>query len=128
MIETSQWTLSSLDAHTNTQAMGRSAYLALYSGLVRFDMERDSTGTKQIKLVGDLAESWEQPDPKTIIFHLKKGVTFHDGSAFDASVAVWNVLRGRDNPKSILKTILEPLDTAEAVDANTLRLKLKQNN
>ena len=27
---------------------------------------------------GRVAESWEQPDPETTIFHLKKGVYFHD--------------------------------------------------
>ena len=27
---------------------------------------------------GSLAESWEQPDPETTIFHLRKGVYFHD--------------------------------------------------
>ena len=27
---------------------------------------------------GRLAESWEQPDPETTIFHLRKGVYFHD--------------------------------------------------
>src|SRR5580692_10779205 len=28
---------------------------------------------------GDLAESWEQPDRLTYVFHLRRGVTFHDG-------------------------------------------------
>ena len=27
---------------------------------------------------GKLAESWEQPDPETTIFHIRKGVYFHD--------------------------------------------------
>jgi ABC-type transport system substrate-binding protein len=29
-------------------------------------------------LKGALAESWEQPDPMTVIFHLRKGVRFHN--------------------------------------------------
>jgi ABC-type transport system substrate-binding protein len=42
-----------------------------------------------------LAERWEQAadDPKTWIFHLRKGVTFHDGTAFDADAVIWNLER-----------------------------------
>ena len=29
-------------------------------------------------LVGSLAESWEQPEPGTLIFHIRKGVRFHN--------------------------------------------------
>ena len=66
--------------------------------------------------MGDLAESWEQPDLKTIIFKLKQGVRFHDGSEFDAEAAAWNILRGRDHPKSFNKASLAAIESAEAVD------------
>ena len=33
-----------------------------------------------MKLHGDLAESWDTPDPLTYIFHLRNGVKFHDGT------------------------------------------------
>ena len=29
-------------------------------------------------IVGRLAERWEQPDPTTIIFHIREGVNWHD--------------------------------------------------
>ena len=32
-----------------------------------------------------LATSWEFPDPKTMVFHLRSGVTFQDGTTFDAN-------------------------------------------
>ena len=39
-----------------------------------------------------LAESWKPPDPTTYIFHLRKGVTWHNGREFMASdVAYWYV-------------------------------------
>jgi len=43
----------------------------IFSGL----LARDS----QMNLHGDLAESWDIPDPLTYVFHLKSGVHFHDG-------------------------------------------------
>lgn len=58
---------------------GQSQHLdgLLFSSLVQRD--------DQMVLHGDLAESWETPDPLTYIFHLRKGVTFHDGSALTSA-------------------------------------------
>jgi peptide/nickel transport system substrate-binding protein len=33
----------------------------------------------QMTVVPDLAESWDTPDPVTYVFHLRRGVKFHDG-------------------------------------------------
>ncbi|MGC1672164.1 MAG: ABC transporter substrate-binding protein, partial [Candidatus Acidiferrales bacterium] len=33
----------------------------------------------KMKVVPDLAESWDTPDPVTYVFHLRHGVKFHDG-------------------------------------------------
>lgn len=49
----------------------------VYNGLVKYD--------KDLKLVGDLAESWDiSPDGLTITFHLHQGVKWHDGAPFTA--------------------------------------------
>ncbi|MBA4391331.1 MAG: peptide-binding protein [Syntrophus sp. (in: bacteria)] len=49
----------------------------IYNGLVKLD--------KDLNIVGDLAESWDiSKDNLTIIFHLRKGVKWHDGTPFTA--------------------------------------------
>ena len=47
-------------------------------------------------LTGELAERWETPDPTTIIYHLRKGVKFHNkppvnGRELTADDVVWNI-------------------------------------
>jgi peptide/nickel transport system substrate-binding protein len=45
----------------------------IFNGLTKYD--------KDIKIIGDLAESWDiSPDGLKIIFHLRKGVKWHDGA------------------------------------------------
>ncbi len=49
----------------------------LYNGLLKYD--------KHFNLVGDLAKSWQVTDEgKTIVFHLRRDVLWHDGKPFTA--------------------------------------------
>ncbi len=61
----------------------------LYDPLVAWEMDvADRPG----KLVPGLATAWEAtPSDRTKwVFRLRPGVSFHDGSAFDADAVVWN--------------------------------------
>jgi peptide/nickel transport system substrate-binding protein len=49
----------------------------IFSGL----LARDA----QMNLHGDLAESWQTPDPLTYVFHLKPNIHFHDGRPLTAA-------------------------------------------
>jgi len=54
----------------------------VFNGLTKYD--------KDIKIKGDLAESWDiSPDGMQIIFHLRKGVLWHDGKEFTADDVVF---------------------------------------
>lgn len=50
----------------------------IYNGLVRYD--------KNLELEGELAESWDiEEGGLKIVFHLREGVTWHDGKPFTSS-------------------------------------------
>jgi peptide/nickel transport system substrate-binding protein len=61
----------------------------IFNGLVKYD--------KNIKLVGDLAERWDVTNGgKTITFHLRKGVKWHDGVEFTADDCLFTYQRFMD--------------------------------
>ena len=73
-----------------------------------------------------LAESWEtSPDGKSITFHLKQGVKFHDGTDFDAEAV-------KDNLEAVYKAnirgtgVLGKVSSYDVLDKYTLRMNLKQ--
>lgn len=75
-----------------------------------------------------LAESWEaSPDGLTWTFQLRRGVTFSDGSPFDASVAKFSLDRitapGSTNAQ---KALFAPIQRVEVVDPATLRIHLSR--
>src|SRR5262249_56844483 len=63
-----------------------------------------------------------------IVMHLRDGVKFHDGTAFDAAAVKWNIDRRLDPAaKSPQKGGLESVLTAvEVVDTLTVAFNLKQ--
>src|SRR5919108_1960504 len=68
---------------------------SLYDALINWDL---SQGDRLPDLVPGLAESWEvsQADPTKWIFHLRRGVKFHDGTDFNADAVLWNMERIRN--------------------------------
>lgn len=70
-----------------------------------------------------LAESWETPDDNTWIFHLREGITFHDGTPFDAQAVASTFERIKDpETGSPRASIMAPVETIEVVDDLTLKL------
>ncbi len=98
----------------------------LYDTLFRYRLMDDKTGRHELQ--GDLVESWKLDDPKTYTFKLRQGVKFHDGSVWNAEVAKWNLDRALTDKTSTAKPMIEAIDSVEAMDPNTIRLKLKTPN
>jgi ABC-type transport system substrate-binding protein len=62
---------TNLDPRFATDSQSQRIDALIFSSLVAND--------DQMNLHGDLAESWQTPDPLTYVFHLRKNVHFHDG-------------------------------------------------
>ena len=115
----------SFDLHQVTTYTGVWPAAPCLNQLVQF--QQDKPGDRMEDIVADLAEKWEQPDPTTIIFTLKKGVTFHDGSEFtseDPKVQLdWikKPPQGKTSPRAATQSTVAAYETP---DPGTLRVKL----
>jgi peptide/nickel transport system substrate-binding protein len=103
-------------------AISEVLYGNVYEGLVQFAADGS--------VLPKLALSWDvSSDGLTYVFHLKGGVRFHDGSAFDAAAAQFSLDRiiaaGSVNPQ---RSRLRAIRAVEAVDPNTLKLLLSQRS
>ncbi|MDQ7844307.1 MAG: ABC transporter substrate-binding protein [Armatimonadota bacterium] len=85
-------------------------------------------GTTEI--VGQLAESWQaSSDGLAYTFRLRSGVTFTDGTPFDAAAvkaSLDTVLR-RKGPEGGV-ALIENIKSVDVIDARTVRINLKQRD
>jgi len=68
---------TNLDPRIGTDAVSQHLDGLIFSSLVAHDAE--------MNIIPDLAERWEMPDPLTYVFHLHRGVKFHDGRALTSA-------------------------------------------
>ena len=95
-------------------------FMSIYDQLVRVD----NSGTT---LEPALAEKWEiSPDGLTYTFHLRKGVSFSDGTPLKASDVKFSIDRAKTNKKSGWTFTLEPLKEITTPDDSTVVMTLTQ--
>jgi peptide/nickel transport system substrate-binding protein len=81
--------------------------------------------TPDLKPTPDLATSWTvSPDGKTYSFTLRPGVTFHDGTPFDAAAVVANFayITDKDTQAKITLSLLGPCASAKATGPLTVEI------
>ncbi len=81
--------------------------------------------TAELKLAPALATEWHvEKNNKRLLFTLRKGVLFHDGSRFDAAAAKWNIDRMRKHPKSFVSQDLKEIESVEVLNDQTIAINL----
>jgi peptide/nickel transport system substrate-binding protein len=110
---------ANLDPRFATDAQSQHLDGVIFSSLVARD--------EQMNLRGDLAESWEARDPLTYVFHLRRGVRFHDGSAVTAAdvKATFDFILNAAN-HSAKRGGFRMVASVEAPDAATIIFHLKE--
>ena len=110
---------TNIDPRFGTDVNSARVYQIVCNSLIQKDAKSN--------LVPDLAERWENPDAKTYIFYLKKGIKFHDGSELTA-----------EDVKFTFESILDPemnspkaapyqqLESIEVIDSYTIKFTLKE--
>jgi peptide/nickel transport system substrate-binding protein len=113
---------TNLDPRVGTDEPSEHIDELLFDGLVALDAS--------FHFQPALAASWEQPDARTLIFHLRDGVKFADGQSLTARDVVWTIesmgVGGRNaaviSPKA---ASYASIDSVEARDARTVVIHLK---
>ena len=110
---------TNLDPRYATDAQSQHIDGLLFSSLLQRDAE--------MKLHGDLAESWDTPDPRTYVFHLHKDVHFQDGRPL-TSADVKSTFEFMMNPanKSPKRGAFRLVTSIEAPDPATVIFHLKE--
>lgn len=88
----------------------------IYNGLVKYD--------KEMNIIGDLAESWDiSQNGLVITFHLRKGITWHDGHPFTSAdvLYTYQVTVDPKTPTAYAGDFLK-VKKAEAPDDYTFRV------
>src|SRR5262249_53682424 len=110
-----------LDPHISVAFASSNFYEHAYNGLTRFNAK--------MEIEGDLATSWEIPNPTTYVFRLRKGVKFHNGREMTADDVKYSIDRVRD-PKTgaPIRDVYADVDKVETPDKYTVRLTLTRPN
>jgi ABC-type transport system substrate-binding protein len=111
--------VTGLDPHLSPGIQAQRVVGNLFNSLVSIDAD--------LNYIPDLAESWEvQEGGKVYLFHLHKGVKFHDGTDFYAAAVRWNYQRIVDpEEKAFDAPNYRIVESVEVIDAHTVKFTLK---
>jgi len=82
---------------------------------------------KKLEIVPVLASAWQQVDPLTWRFTLRKGVRFHDGTPFTADDVLFSVQRASEGTSQI-RVYATALGKPAKIDDYTVEFKLPEPN
>ena len=108
-----------MDVQNTPSIVTKSVYYLVYNTLVERDVATN-------EIIPALAESWEQSSPTEIVFHLRQGVKFHDGSPFTAADVKFTLEKALQSAGSASK--LASLQSVEADGDYDVKLVLNKAN
>lgn len=110
---------TNLDPRVGTDAQSERIDELLFDSLVHRD--------EHFNIQPWVAERWEIPDLKTYIFHLHKGIHFHDGRPLTSRDVKWTLDTIRDGSLTTLKTTTYKLvSSVETPDDSTVVVHLSE--
>jgi peptide/nickel transport system substrate-binding protein len=114
--------IDTLDPHNTTIIVATAIHNNIYNGILKVTYDG-----KEVRFVPDLAKEWEIAGDRVHVFRFHQGVTFHDGTPFDASVVKWNLERVKDVKQAPIHAWkLKLLEKIELLDDHTMRLTFAQ--
>ncbi|MFO1159232.1 MAG: ABC transporter substrate-binding protein [Reyranellaceae bacterium] len=110
---------SSLDPQTGGSGSDHAFLYPIFDTLIDFE-------PTTLQARPGLAESWSNPDPRTLLLNIRSGVTFHDGTLLDAAAVKFNLDRARGDARSNIKGDLVTVEGVEVAGPQQVAIKLKQ--
>ncbi len=106
-----------LDPDQSRTFVGRIVYASLCDKLVDI--------TPELEIIPQLASGWDwSDDGLELTMTLRDGVTFHDGTPFNAEAVIANIDRSQNMDESRRKSELTSITGTEAVDELTVKFTL----
>lgn len=107
--------IAGLAPYANNASASNNAMRPMYEGLVARNLDTNEIEPR-------LAQSWEMVDDRTWEFRLEDGVTFHDGTPFNAEAVVHSFDQVENNPEASRSSIMEPIAEVTALDDLTVQI------
>jgi peptide/nickel transport system substrate-binding protein len=110
---------ANLDPRIGTDAQSEHIDELLFDGLVQRD--------RNFRFTPALAQSWDQPDPRTLVFHLRPGIHFADSRPLTSADVAFTLNSMRSGAIVTAKAAAyAAIATIETPDPLTVTLRLKQ--
>lgn len=116
---TSQGDILTLDPHAQNESLTIAGSSYVYEPLVQYD--------ERFEIAAALATEWQQLSPTLWKFTLRDGVTFHDGTPFEADDVVFSIKRAMA-PTSHFKAYVNGIKDVRAAGGHAVEIETEGPN